>query len=262
MKLHGVTHIHSTYSYDGTMSLLEIKQACQERGLSFVCMTEHTDEMTPELFGKFVTECRELSDNDFLFVPGVEIPYGEAHILLIGCTKWVGQKAKDATSLLEASSVSAMTILAHPVRNHFKLDDTMLDVIDGVEVWNQQYDGKLVPRTRSVALLNELQQAHPELRATAGLDLHRIEHMGDPTMTIDIGTLSEPFVLHALTTGSYTFSKTGFSGKKAIKLSFRQKIQSLVSLGIIKAGKFINKQLAVLGISFPKKLKQFVRRFV
>lgn len=145
-QITGIIHAHSTYSYDGKSTLSELKTLLQNVGHSFACMSEHTDQLTESQLSEFVSECQSLSDESFVFIPGLEIPYKQAHILLLGCISWMGQEAVDRAALQTAASTAQLTILAHPVRNKFKVDQAMRDCIDGVEIWNQQYDGKAAPQ--------------------------------------------------------------------------------------------------------------------
>ena len=66
----GVLHVHSTYSYDGKESLLSLRNFLVEKGISFCCLTEHTDYLTLEEAQRFAQECRALSTGTFLFIPG------------------------------------------------------------------------------------------------------------------------------------------------------------------------------------------------
>ena len=47
----GITHAHSTYSFDGTMSLQEIRTLCLKAGYTFALMTEHVEGMSNDGFG-------------------------------------------------------------------------------------------------------------------------------------------------------------------------------------------------------------------
>ena len=80
MKIKGALHIHSDYSYDAKMTLVELKDLFVNNGLSFALMTEHTDEMCKERAERFINECRHLSDDTFVFVPGFEVPYKSTHV--------------------------------------------------------------------------------------------------------------------------------------------------------------------------------------
>lgn len=264
MDVTGVLHCHSTYSYDGKLSLLELKDFYREREVSFVCMSEHTDKLTPEEAEAFVVECRELSDESFVFVPGFEVPYQEAHVLMLGCREFFGQVAADAQSLRDWASAAEFIVLAHPVRNHFKLDQELTAVIDGVEIWNQQYDGKPMARPRSGALLQALKGNRPELLATGGVDLHRSEHAGAPYTYLSVSALSESAIIAALKAGHYDFGHETYliEATATWQPTVQERAQSLMAIAIIRLGKFVNKVLAAMGLSLPKSLKQFIRRFV
>lgn len=263
MNCTGVMHMHSTHSYDGKVPLRELKELLIAEGISFACMTEHTDALTEEKAAAFVSECRELSDDSFVFVPGFEVPYKDAHILMIGTTQFFGQVAADAAALRAAASAASLTILAHPVRNQFELDDAMREAIDGVEVWNQQYEGKRVPRPRSYHLLETLRKEKPRLLATGGLDLHRSEHLTFPRVHLECASLKETDITHALKCGSYTFGHHGLmlpaQGAWKDANSVYVHLRSQLSVLVIVLGKFVNKTLAALGISLPKRLTRSIR---
>ena len=262
MKVKGVIHIHSTYSYDGKESLQSLRDFLIGKGIQFCCLTEHTDQMTIEQARLFVQECKSLSGSQFLFIPGYEVPYKKAHMLLIGAEVFLGQFA-DATMLQTWSSKSALTVLAHPVRNRFKVDTVMEGVLDGIEIWNQQYEGKLVPRQRSKKLLQKLQQKNPKLLATGGLDFHRTEHFGSPLYTLELDHLTQDAVFQALTDGRYSFGtatiEVSATGLWKGESGFAHKATSFFSIFIIVAGKKTNALLALCGIKLPKGLKRFIR---
>lgn len=262
MIVTGVVHMHSTYSYDGKESLQSLRDFLMNKGVSFCCLTEHTDYMTLEQAQLFVQECKMLSTSQFVFIPGFEVPYLKAHILLVGTEVFLGQFA-DGEMLKTWSKATALTILAHPVRNAFIIDETMEQTLDGVEIWNQQYEGKLVPRQRSVRLLKTLQQRNPSLLATGGLDFHRKEHFGSPLYTIDIQNLTSDAILSALKNGEYSFGRDGVlvssTGFWKGDTSFKSKLQSALSIMIIVLGKKTNALLALCGIKLPKSLKQRIR---
>ncbi len=269
MEVTAIIHCHSKYSYDAKLSLRELRELCISKGVNVVCMTEHTDEMTPESAAAFVLECDALSDEKFRFIPGFEVPYkientGEhAHILMIGMRSFYERYAPTITALLPWVQEAEFVVLAHPVRNHFEVDPGLLQNIHAVEVWNQQYEGKRVPRTRSVALFEELKKRKPSLVATGGVDLHRTEHFGSPLVTLNVDSFTEHAIIEKLKDGAYTVhsSEAHFSGTMPNAKELRKhRLESAISVSIIVLGKFINKVLASLGLSFPKSLKQIVRK--
>ncbi len=266
----GIIHCHSRYSYDAKLSLSELKALCQKNNIQFVCMTEHVDEMTSEDAQAFVRECEALSDEAFLFIPGFEVPYKiegakeHAHILMVGLREFFGNYAPDIQSLKKWTEKASLVLLAHPVRNNFLVDEGLLEEIDALEVWNQQYEGKRVPRTRSLALLGELREKKPTLLGTGGVDFHRTEHFGAPFITLATETLTEAGVIEKLKIGAFSVSSPQASFYGTIpnidECIQKYRFDSLVSVCVIVLGKFVNATLAKVGIKLPKSLKQLVRK--
>lgn len=270
MEVKGILHCHSTYSYDAKLSLRELKDLCVRNGVQFVCMTEHVDEMTKESAEKFVSECEALSDESFRFIPGFEVPYQvkgvreHAHVLMIGIREFFGNYARDIDVLRQWTEKASFVVLAHPVRNHFIVDNGLLGEIDALEVWNQQYEGKRVPRTRSLKLLQSLREKKQVLLATGGVDFHRKEHMGAPFVTLQVEKLSEAEIIDKLCLGAFVVSssQSTFYGTipNAQELIATHRYESFISVLTINAGKFVNKVLASLGLSLPKSLKETIRK--
>lgn len=261
MEVKGVVHMHSTHSYDGKLSLSELREKLLARGISFACMTEHTDTLTSGAARSFISECRQLSDDEFVFIPGFEVPYKNTHVLHIGASKFVCQFA-DAEDLVSWRLVSPLVVLAHPVRNEFVIDETLEDLIDGVEVWNQQYEGKRVPRPRSISLLESLRKKH-ELLAFGGLDLHRSEHLGSPVISLEVPYVDEDTILEQLQAGEFSFG-TAFAQFTATeplheRVTWLVRWNSFISISIIMCGKWVNKTLAQFGFKLPKLLVRTVR---
>jgi hypothetical protein len=227
-------------------------------------MTEHVDELTKERAAAFVKECESLSDDRFRFIPGFEVPYRRAHILMIGCRSFYKNYAPTMAELAPWADAASFVVLAHPVRNDFSVDEGLLGAIDALEVWNQQYEGKRVPRTRSLQLLGELRQKKELLFAIGGVDLHRTEHFGTPFVTLDVHELTESAILEKLETGAFVVSSphATFFGTlpNTEELIQKHRLESTLSVTIILLGKFVNKTLAAMGLSFPKSLKQIIRR--
>lgn len=264
MELRGILHCHSTYSYDAKLSLRELKELCQKNGVSFVCMTEHVDEMDDESAEEFIRECEALTDETFIFIPGFEVPYKHAHILMIGMREFLGNYAPNIETLKKWTTQAQFVVLAHPVRNHFLVDDGLLKEIDALEVWNQQYEGKRVPRTQSLTLLDELRAQKPTLLATGGVDFHRTEHFGAPLVTLSVDSLSESAIIEKLKTGAFVVAsdKARFYGTcpNISELKKKHWKESLISVVVIVLGKFVNKVLARVGLKLPKYLKEVIRR--
>lgn len=254
--------MHSTHSYDGKVPLVKLKELLQAEGISFACMTEHTDTLTQETARAFVEECHALSDEKFLFIPGFEVPYKHTHILMMGAESFVCDHA-DASSLKKWRAVCGVSVLAHPVRNRFVVDEIIESVIDGVEIWNQQYEGKRVPRIRSYRLLETLRKKNNSLVAFGGLDLHRTEHLTFPRIRMEIQELSSESILSKLKRGEFAFGNDAISvcanivWNGAENLSVR--VTSAFSILVIVMGKTANALFSKLGITVPKNVTQAIR---
>jgi len=159
---------------------------------------------------------------------------------------------------------ASFVVLAHPVRNQFMLDNGLLEEIDALEVWNQQYEGKRVPRVRSLKLFDSLRHTKPSLVATGGVDLHRKEHFGAPLVTLNVDEFSESAIIEKLKLGAFVVSSSEahFYGTlpDAPDVIRRHRWVSHFSVCVIVLGKTVNKVLATLGLSLPKWMKELVRR--
>lgn len=260
MILTGGTHIHSSFSYDAKLTLAEIRIIAIQNGLSFLCMTEHSDEMTPEQAEAFVAECRALSDESFVFIPGFEADYNRTHVLMIGCPVFVTQHAS-MLDLPKWKEHAALAILAHPHRGRYLADAALISILDGVEVWNAQYDGKRVPRNGARRMLSRLRESLP-LKAFAGWDFHRASHAGGPVIRMDIGTLTEEAVLSALKTGSYTLESKSVSvasDGRILRGIVLIRLESALTTAFLAFAKGVNAFLALFGLRIPKKLAAPVR---
>lgn len=260
MTYRGILHVHSTHSYDGTLSLAELKALLVEAGLSFACMTEHTDTLTPEAAAAFVDACRRASDEQFVFVPGFEVPYQTAHVLHIGAAHFHTPIATSPDDLAAWRRTTPLVVLAHPVRNRFAIDAALAGVIDGIEVWNQQYEGKAGPRPRSLTLLAAW-RLKKDLIATGGIDLHRAEHLGSPYTSVSLEALTEANIVAALSAGRYTFGHDTVTvdARATYAVSAAAYVKSAAAVTVIAAGKRVNALLAACGLRLPKRLTRAIR---
>jgi len=256
----GVLHIHSTYSYDGKESLGDLKKIFIDRGYSFACMSEHTEQLSEDQARRYIDECRALSDDHFLFVPGFEIAFKDAHVLVYGVREWVGE-SHSVRAIASYKAQGAHVVLAHPHRNKFQLYPELVSLVDGVEVWNSQYDGKQVPRTTSLRM-----QKKVGLSACCGIDFHRKEHVGGPALMFDtMNSLSVQTVVALLQSGAYAFGDASLrisaSGKFLVgRSTLVMSLVSMVSIAVIRIGKACSSVFAKTGIRIPEGVRMGIRK--
>ena len=249
MKVKGVCHVHSRYSYDGKHTLEELRELFTARGISFALMSEHTDHLTPESAELFLRECEALSDSDFLFIPGFEVPYLGNHVLALAASRY--PSSFDASEMLkEFHAQGALLVLAHPHRNNFQTDTFLKNNLLGIEVWNSQYDGIHAPRSQAMQLFRGL--GKEERYAFGSIDFHRSEHVGGPCLISEIPILRREAVVESIRDGAYVISRgpvtVNSRGEVLEGNPFLISIAGYLLPGIISALKKISSFFAIVGI--------------
>jgi hypothetical protein len=170
----GVLHVHSDYSRDGRDSLARLSEFARERGLEFVCLTDHAEDLGPAAFERYLGECEAHSRDGVRLIPGLEFRFEGfpgLHLLALGLRVWIEPSTPDAFIEL-APRAAGLTIVAHPMLARYQLPDAVRRGIDAIEVWNAAYDTRYLPDPRAFELLRSVQLERPDVLAVAGLDQH------------------------------------------------------------------------------------------
>jgi hypothetical protein len=204
--LKGALHIHSTYS-DGELRLRELRAAYTSAGCQFACLTDHADAFDTETLRAYVAECAELSNDGFLFVPGLEFTCTDRmHIIGYGVTTLTNESDPCAV-IRHVARCGGISVIAHPKDAHFDWIGKFDAPPDGLEVWNSKYDGRYAPRPATFALLRHLQTRKPDVRAFYGQDLHwRTQYRGLYVKLTAQG-LTREAILASLRLGQYSGHK-------------------------------------------------------
>ncbi len=172
----GLFHIHSRFSSDGKLSLAELKAECLARGLQFMVVTDHAEDMVPAELQRYVSQCRALTDGDFLAVPGLEfrVPGNEdIHLLVAG---WDSSPGNGPACEILAGAMSvrngSLVVLAHPFKAKSCWPPHIEQALDGVEIWNASCDSRYLPDHRAVRAYLRFKSRNPGLVGIGGLDLH------------------------------------------------------------------------------------------
>lgn len=206
----GVLHVHSTYS-DGELSPAEIAQWAGDRGLDFVCITDHSGRARGERLRELCAECERLS-GDVLLVPGVEFEHRGRHVLVIAPVECL-LGLTDEMAVEDPEAVrqgGGLTVWAHPsLTFDFSLSAGIETGYDGWEIWNLRTDGTR-PCLPMAELLRRVARRRP-LMAFAGLDLHRLPvgEMPACTVRVDAPTLSRETLIQALRRGQHVITLRG-----------------------------------------------------
>jgi predicted metal-dependent phosphoesterase TrpH len=200
--LKGIIHVHSNYSYDGRNSVQEIVQFAKNQGYSFLGMSEHSDTLNEEKMAQYVQECHLVSDPDCLVIPGIEFSCeGNLHLVGLGVHHYTDHK--DPIKIAQfIHKEGGIAIIAHPIRYNYRIPPQLVHLVDGIEVWNSAYDGRFIPNDRSLELLKEMRRENKSLRAFGAVDLHRITHHIQVTITLPSHELKKDVLLYALKEGN------------------------------------------------------------
>lgn len=260
----GVMHVHSAYSYDAKLDLLQLKSFFKSQGLAFVCLTEHIENFAQDKVQEYIRSCHELSDSGFVFIPGFEVPCAGQHVMVMG-VKDIDLNLSPLEMIETAKKEGALVVLAHPHRNKFTTGQFSA-LLDGVEIWNSQYDGKYAPRTKAIRLLNSLRKNNPNLRAFAGLDMHRKEHLGGPSIKVNAVNLNQGAILSSLRQGEYVLNKNRLSldslgQAKGVWIAW-VRVVSPVSIVLVSSFKRLSRSLRQSNIKPPEKLKAWLRKWL
>lgn len=170
----GAIHMHSDYSHDGVDSLEMLRDACVARDIRWVGLTDHAEDLDREVFTEYLAHCASLSDDTFTFIPGLEYRFAGfrgVHLFAVGLTDWITPRTFEEF-FDQTATTAQFTVLAHPVLCKYKVPQLVLDRINGIEIWNTNYNTRYLADPNAIALYQQLHALRPDVVATVGLDQH------------------------------------------------------------------------------------------
>lgn len=201
-RLTGVFHIHTVFSHDGHVDLPSLRKTCRASGMSFACITDHAEGMSPDDVTAMVRECALVSDAEFTAVPGLEFAVDDAkHILAVGLREMPAYSSLESL-LCAARRLGALTVLAHPKIGKINFRREALSLLDGVEVWNSRYDGRFVPNPTALSLFRDMAARKPDILAFSGNDAHYPDQVKRVTTHV-YGCDSLSDIIQALAAGRF-----------------------------------------------------------
>jgi hypothetical protein len=207
-KFRGLIHIHTTFSYDGTLSLRDVVTLAKDKGYDFVILTEHAEDFYDNKMQLLVNDCIQASDESFLVIPGLEFNINNnIHILGIGIEEYINEGDPEVL-IKKIHENNGLAILAHTIvcKN---IPFTKLKDIDFIEIWNPRYGERLSPSIKSIKNLHEFRNMKNTYYASGGLDLHTIRDMAPLYQVVFSAQLNQKEILNALKWGEFT-TKKGF----------------------------------------------------
>jgi hypothetical protein len=261
----GLMHVHSRYSVDGILPLEEIRELCKRKKTDFIILAEHADgkHFTAERMGEMLRECKGLSSEEFLFIPGLEYDCEGMHILAIGVEEYfVENKLENLIDRIKERG--GLAVLAHVVY-YDSIPYERLVNLDGVEAWNARYDGRFSPSIKSLKILKRFRMLVGGINAFAGSDLHEKYSFGSVSSTIHLEGLNKKDVIDSLRTGMF-YSSNGLirlypknGPSRAKKAMFA--VISIPFCILRKMRKIISRIIAKTGLKTPKGISKSIKTF-
>jgi len=202
----GIIHVHSDFSRDGLSSIADLAEFAREAGFQFVGLTDHAEDLSLEDRQCLRRECEKYSVESCVMIPGLEFRCdGDIHILALGITDEV--TGSDAVAVTrQIVKMGGIAILAHPCRNDYRCPPELSSCLNGIEIWNAVYDGRLVPPLGAFRLLQVARGVNPAISGYGGADLHDLHRA--PAVTIELRTngafsVNPQTVLQILKSGTF-----------------------------------------------------------
>lgn len=200
MSALAVSHVHSSWSYDGSWSLEALATAFQQRGYRIMMMTEHDRGFSAARLADYRRACAACSTSSLFVLPGIEYSDAEnrVHVLVWGPVPFLGAGLPTDEMLDAVAHHGGVAVLAHPERQavweSFKPE--WQQRLLGIEVWNRKYDG-WAPSERGASLVGRAGRI-----PFVGLDFHMSRQFFPLGMRLGVdGPVDEDSVLAALRAG-------------------------------------------------------------
>jgi len=199
----GILHVHSNFSHDGRDRIADLRAASLARGIAFVGLTDHAEDLGSERFDRLRRECDDHSDASVRLIPGAEFRfpgYPGLHLLAIGLHRWI-EAASPAELAAAAAEHAELVAVAHPRLFDYELPPAVAARVHAIEVWNAAHDTRYLPDPRAVTLLRHVRRTNPHVVGFAGLDQHDARNDRRARVVVDPG---ERNPLSAIREGRFT----------------------------------------------------------
>jgi len=213
-QVRGVAHVHSTYSFDGRLTLRELAVFFTKHRIQFVFMSEHVESLNPEKLARFIADCNECSSNSLLLIPGIEID--DLNALFYGVNEVLSWTDPEdlARQLAAGGSVVAVS---HPVKVKEDIPELTRSLVEGVEIWNSRHDGKLAPNEDVIQFWRSLRsRLERPLLPLCGIDFHSQHDFTPLVFELDCAHLDREKVIAAVRAGHYRIVRA----RKTVPLDF------------------------------------------
>lgn len=257
-RYRGFAHCHSNYSYDGKYSYAKLRELFLQKGLDFVCITEHIEYLDQVKIDAIIDDCRANSDHQFLFIPGIEMD--EFVIYFVGIDH-VNVDFSSSKSVFDSLlSVANLCVFSHPIKAKYRYPSWLMELCDGVEIWNTKHDGIHYPRKQSLSLLQLVRKKRPQALSLVGMDFHNKRDLSPANIQLqNYGQLTEDFVLNEIKQGRFMVCK---DQQNIDSISSIKKELIWFRIALMDMAHSLHLTLANRGIVIPQSLKRRLRKIM
>lgn len=200
MSILAVSHVHSSWSFDGSWSIDALAVAFEQRGYRVMMTTEHDRGFSAARLADYREMCENVSTSRLFVLPGIEYSDAEdrVHVLVWGRVPFLGAGLPTDELLDAVAHHGGVAVLAHPSRGGVweSFNPEWQQRLLGIEAWNRKYDG-WAPSDRGVSLVTRAGRI-----PFVGLDFHSPRQFFPLGMTLGMdGRVDEDRVLAALRAG-------------------------------------------------------------
>lgn len=269
-RFKGACHLHTTFS-DGELSLAELKDHFQAKGFQFLLMSDHAEGMDGEKMRAYVAQCRALSDDRFLMVPGLEFAYpskavpGSSHLHLLGFGIARYERAEDPVGMIHTiHRLGGLAVLAHPYPAHAADYVELSTLLDGIELWNTKYNGRFAPALWNYVLLKQIQDRGSKILGFYGTDFHWKTQYAGMAIWVQTDRLMATSLLASLSKGMFYAEKDGMvltsdgmlTSAQEARFETRERLYRIWKKTVVSG----RVPFKVLRLKIPRRLKAITRR--
>ena len=222
LKVRGIVHCHTDFSYDCMVSLTDLCAALREEGFSFVALTEHAEGVTRQSYQRFVDACRRHSTGSFVVIPGLEIRCDRGfEIAGVGIPEVVDFGTADQV-VARVRELGGYAIWVHP-RKHDNWPGRILDC-DALEVLNAKVDGTVAPSFTLLRRLKKHRGTEARTHAIFGIDLHDLDQPRDVWIECEAPELTSRKIVQALREGNFVSRVVNGGVSSSGEIPFAQRL--------------------------------------
>jgi hypothetical protein len=221
-------------------------------------MTEHIEFLDQEDIDRIVRQCRQASDDEFLFIPGIEMDCWVVYFL--GIKDPVVDFTDNRTIYDSLNANARLCVLSHPIKAKYRYPEWILRDCDAVEIMNNKHDGRFYFRPQSEALLRRIRRRRPEVVPVVGMDFHTPDQLCDIHMRlVREGPLDADFILGEIQAGRIDFYR---GDARMTDLSAPARALSRARIHAMDAAHFANRTLRRSGLKMPRAIRKPLARFL